>query len=69
MDNLRWKWMEWMGKMGGIWQGRGWKEEKGLGEDLEYVGRNGFTNIKGGKFLKSGKKMDDLGWKWMEWMG
>jgi len=27
----------------------------GFGEDLEYVGRYGFTNIKGGKFSKSGK--------------
>ena len=28
---------------------------KGFGEDLEYVGRDGFTNTKGGKFSKSGK--------------
>ena len=33
----------------------GWKEGEGFGEVLEYVGRYGFTNIKGGKFSKSGK--------------
>lgn len=27
------------GKKGGIRRGRGWKEGKGFGEDLEYVGR------------------------------
>ena len=43
------------GKMREIRRVRG-GEGKGLGEDLEYVGRNGFTNIKGGKLLKSGKK-------------
>ena len=32
------------GKRGGIRRGRGWKEGKGFGEDLEYVGRYGFTN-------------------------
>ena len=29
------------GKRGGIRRGRGWKEGKGFGEDLEYVGRYG----------------------------
>lgn len=42
------------GKRGGIRRGRGVKR-RGFGEVLEYVGRYGFTNIKGGKFSKSGK--------------
>ena len=41
------------GKMREIRRGRVGK--KGFGEDLEYVGRDGFTNTKGGKFSKSGK--------------
>ena len=49
------KWMEWMGIWGGIRQRRGWKEGKGFGEYLEYVGRYGITTVKGGRFAKSGK--------------
>ena len=42
--------MKWVGEMVGIRRGR-----VGLGEDFEYLGRYGFTIIKGGRFLKGGK--------------
>lgn len=44
MDKMDWKWMEWMGKGEEFGEAEVGKKGKGFGEDLEYVGRYGFTN-------------------------